>query len=164
MPSNPLFWLVLAVVAIGYVATLSYLYSRESGSEEGFHTGRVPGYAYTDGRNVGLDASDVELPDGDWVPLRLETFHGGDRTRLIVSVVLDIRGDSLDPVRPFARSLAGEIQTRSEADAVFVQATARVRAEGRWEYLYAPDGRGWWGAEQVRHAYRSPVDSATIDY
>lgn len=164
MPSNPLFWIVLAVVAVGYVATLFYLYSHQTQSDEGFHSGRVPGYSYTDGRNVGLDASVVGLEGGDWFPLRLETFHDSNRSRLILSLVFEAEIDGANPIEDFLAKLAAEVQERAEADVVFVQATGDLDIEGKWVFLHAPDGRGWWGAERVRNAFRSPLETPRIEF
>lgn len=162
MPSNSLFWIVLAVAAVGYVVTLWLLYS-DNGDEGGFHSGRTPGYSYTEGHNVGLDESVVEIPDGDWVPLRLETLHGPERSRLVLTIAIDVDSGVREGLYAFLQDLAAEAQRRSEADAVFVEAEGEFGTEGRWETLYAPDGRGWWGTEQVEHAYRGPDTSARLE-
>ena len=156
IPTNPLFWLVAFVTLAGYVGTLIYLYSRRRGTNSEFHSGRVPGYSYTAGHNVGLDASVVELPEGDWFPTRLETLHTGQRTRLILSLSFQADPDRTETLRAFLTDLAGEVQDRSEADVVYLQARHEPEMEGRWECLVAPDGQGWWGREPVRTAYRTP--------
>lgn len=163
MPPNPIFWSLLGLVTVGYVATLWYLYSRDRRDGEGFHSGRVPGYSHTSGRNVGLDASVLPLEGGDWMPLRLETLHGNERTRLVFSILFETQQDDPEGVRTFLRELVEMLQNQSEADVVYIQASAEDELGGRWDYLYAPDGKGWWGQEPVRDAYRSPLESAQIE-
>jgi hypothetical protein len=162
MPANPLFWIVLAVAAIGYVVTLWLLYSGR-GDDGGFYTGRTPGYSYTEGHNVGLDESVVDLPGGDWVPVRLETLHGPERSRLVLTIAVDLDPDVDDGVYGFLDDLAEEAQHRSEVDAVFIEADGEFGTSGRWETLYASDGRGWWGSEQVERAHRGPDTSARLE-
>lgn len=163
MPANPLFWTALGLVAVGYVGTLWYLYTRDRRDGEDFHSGQVPGYSYTSGRNVGLDASVIPLEGGDWMPLRLETLHGSDRTRLVFSLMFETREDDPEGIRAFLRELVETLQERSEAEVVYVQASIEDELGGRWDYLYAPDGGGWWGEEPVREAYRSPLEPARIE-
>lgn len=162
MPSNSLFWISLGFVAIGYVGTLFYLYSRERDDGTEFHSGRVPGYSYTEGRNIGLDASLVPLDGGDWLPLRLETFHESERTRLIFSLAFETDVDDAGRIREFFAALSAEIQTRSDADVVYLQAESEHELGGRWHYVYAPDGRGWWGREEIRTVFKSPLESAVV--
>ncbi len=162
MPSNPLFWIVLAVAAVGYVVTLWVLYSRD-GDDGGFHSGQTPGYSYTEGHNVGLDETVVDLPGGDWVPVRLETLHGPDRSRLVLTIAVDVEPGARDGLYAFLDDLAEEAQRHSEADAVFVEAEGEFGTEGRWETLYTSDGRGWWGTEQVERAHRGPDISARLE-
>ena len=157
IPSNPLFWLVGLVILVGYVGTLIYLYTRGRAKDGEFHSGRLPGYSYTLGASIGLDASVVALPAGDWHPTRLETLHAGERTRLILSLSIDRRPDPPDPLWDFLDRLAREVQQRSEADVVLLQATPAADPEAQWEYLLAPDGAGWWGRERVETARRSPL-------
>ena len=163
IPSNPLFWVGLGICLIGYVGTLIYLHTRGRESDEGFHSGRVPGYSYTAGHNVGLDASVVQLEAGDWLPTRLETLHSQERSRLILSLAFDADIDGDAPLQEFLSDLAREVQARSDADVVYVQAEHEYGVVGRWHYLFAPDGHGWWGRERVREAYRSPLTRPFIE-
>jgi len=163
MPANPLFWSVFGLVAVGYVGTLWYLYTRNRRNGEGFHSGRVPGYSYTWGRNVGLDASVMPLDGGDWLPRRLETLHGSDRTRIVFSLTVETDEDDPAGIRAFLRELVETLQERSEADVVYIQASIEDELGGHWDYLYAPDGGGWWGGEPVREAYQSPLEPARIE-
>ncbi len=161
MPANPLFWIVLTLASLAYIATLVTLYSGPRDSGNGFHSGRTPGFSYTQGHNVGLDETDVGLRDGGWIPTRLETLHGPERSRLILSIAFE--ADDGAALRPFLRELADEIQQRAEADVVLVEARCESgAAQGRWEELYAPDGRGWWGSEQVTRGHRSPATTARL--
>jgi len=163
MPANPIFWTVLGAVAVGYVATLGYLYGRDARPEAGFHSGRVPGYSYTSGRNVGLDASVVSLKGGDWRPVRLETLHASDRTRIVFSLVYEIDEDGPERLRAFLHDVAEFLQEQSGADAVYLQASPAEEFGGRWDYVYSPDGSGWWGRERLRAASRSPLEGARIE-
>jgi hypothetical protein len=157
LPSNTLFWLVGLLVLVGYVGTLIYLHSRGRAPDGEFHSGRLPGYSYTLGANVGLDTSVVALPEGDWYPTRLETLHAGERTRLILSLSIDRQPDNPDALLDFLQRLGREIRERSEADVVLLQARPTDDPESQWEYLLAPDGAGWWGRERVETALRSPL-------
>lgn len=161
MPANPLFWAVLLATAGAYVATLGFLYSEDEGAD--FHAGRVPGHSYTDGANVGLDASVVPLAEGTWMPLRLETLHTSGRTRLVLAVVFQMERDAPDELRDFFERLAETIRERAEADVVYIEGARERELGGPWRYLYAPDGGGWSGDEAVRAGYRSPLGGATLE-
>lgn len=154
-PTPPLFWLVLGLTAVGLAVTVRWLQTHRDVTDASFHNGKLPGYSYTDGFNISLDASSIELPDGDWTPQRLETFHEPGRTRLILSVA--VQTEHPGEVETLLERLADEMLERTEAQVVLLQA---ADPEGRrWEWMHSRDGRGWWGAEAVRRATRSPERS-----
>jgi hypothetical protein len=159
MPLNPLFWIVLALLATAGAANA--LRQRRSQDDRALEKGKTPGYSRTPGKNVSLDESVVALDGAHWRPLSLETFHSSERSRLILSMEID---SVVQDIKGFLQRLAAETQARTHANVVYLEVYPRDgQDEERPEdiaFLYAADGLGWSGHERLQMVYRA--DKAEI--
>ena len=98
------------------------------------------------------DHRDWPLKPGTWSVSDVAFLTATDRIRAAVRIQID---DSAGRRRQKAMELlAREIYRHTEVQAVFVEATGN--AEGPDLYLFAADGRGWWGQEMISTAAAGP--------
>ncbi len=153
MPLNPLFWLL--VLTGGACAGVSlWARRRDEDADQPVRDGRLPGYSRTSGEDLSIDESAVALDGGVWRPKMLETFHSSERSRLLLTIELTSSDERFDEpeLRDFLERLAREVQARTSATVVYIE--AEHASGGLDRLLYAPDGLGWTGHERLQMVRR----------
>lgn len=135
---NFLFWTIALTVAIGAVIQW-WLRTRSAQTPD---TTEVLSF-------IGDDRWPLE--DGTWSIGEVDFLATAERVR--AAVTLEIEGGDATRRREAMEFLAHEIYRRVEVEAVFVEAFGDQG--GVESYLFAADGRGWWGAESISTAFAS---------
>lgn len=107
----------------------------------------------TDAQKISSFARDDRWPleDGTWSIDEVDFLATAERIRAVVTLVIEESDDVRR--RQAMEFLAHEIYRQVEVEAVFIEAYGHP--EGVASYLFAADGRGWWGREIISTAFRS---------
>ena len=152
MPLNPLFWAVVGLLAAAAAIVWTLRRARHRASEQSpSRKGGGPGYSRADADRLSVNDTTVELEGGQWRARALETYHSETRSRLILR--LELQAGGAEAIADFLGRLARELQTRTEANVVYLQAERDAQS---FLFLYAADGLGWSGRERVREAISGP--------
>ena len=92
------------------------------------------------------------LKEGTWSIDEVDFLGAAGRIRAVVTLKID-DGDEKRR-RKAMEFLAHEIYRHVEAEAVFVEALGHP--DGPESYLFAADGRGWWGSEIISTVFSDP--------
>jgi hypothetical protein len=137
---NVVFPIFVLLVGIGALVT----WRRTRKPHERTREGPVPGYSYTDGEELDLEAELPLVRGEDWVPLSIETFHSSERPRIVLGIDLQREVDS-DTLRDFLHDCARDVIRRTRARVFFAE--AYVGEQPRGYYMWSPDGGGWTGRD-----------------
>lgn len=133
---NFLFWTVL--IAVGMGAGLHYAVASRRSHRVSAIDSPVDSFSFTQRPEWPLDDSGWNLDD-------IQFLASSDRIRAVVTV--DIHQSAPERRQRALQILAREIYRHTEVEAVFVE--AGLDDGGRDLYLFAADGRGWWGESFV---------------
>ncbi len=139
MATNLLFWTIFLALVIGAAVHAIALRRRE---EQPLQEG-----------SIELDAlPGWPLERGDYSIGTVDVMASHDRKRAVITV--DIKDDDSQRRREALKFLGHEIFRRLSVDVVLVEGTG---PDGAPElYLFAADGRGWWGREVFSEGFGNP--------
>lgn len=130
---NLLFWLLIVVITAGVALHIRVVQQQR---DSGPVNSPVEAFSFTHQPNWPLDNDEWSLEDVQFV---------GTAGRVRAVVTIDNTADEPDRRRQALEVLAHEIYRHTEVEAVYIEARRPDAPPDR--YLFAADGRGWWGRE-----------------
>ena len=91
------------------------------------------------------------LPRGSWSVDEIDFLATADRIRAVVTLHVD--ADQQEKCQQAMQIMAREIYAQTKAEAVLIEAFCQTSEPSL--YLFAADGRGWWGRELISTAHRA---------